>query len=81
MASLNQADSRLSREKCRLHGYKLEADPRKPQRFCWFRLKRHGNFGLEEAAEMVAAGYHLRMGRKGKVASLISPGKLRIVWA
>src|SRR5208283_4746981 len=46
MASLNQADSRLSREKWNLHGYNLEADPRQPQRFRWFRLKRQGNFGL-----------------------------------
>jgi hypothetical protein len=33
-------------EKWNLHGYNLEADPRQPQRFRWFRLKRQGNFGL-----------------------------------
>jgi hypothetical protein len=47
MASLNQADSRLSSENPALHGYTLQANPRKPQHFRWFRPKLSGNFGLD----------------------------------
>lgn len=36
---------------------------------------------LDEAAALIAEGYSLRMGRPGKRASMISPGKLRVIWA
>jgi hypothetical protein len=36
---------------------------------------------LEQVADMIARGYHVRMGRKGKSPSMIAPDSLRIVWA
>lgn len=35
---------------------------------------------LEEAAVLIGKGFSLWMGAKGKRASLISPGSLRILW-
>ena len=59
-------------------GYKL-GDPR-------FGDKKHHAENavyvrtLQEAAVLIGKGFSLWMGAKGKRASLISPGSLRILW-
>jgi hypothetical protein len=59
-------------------GYKL-GDPK------WGSQKHHADKAayaktLEEAAALVEEGFSLWMGAKGKRASLISPGSLKIVY-